>query len=180
MSYRRGFGAPRESTNYCVSHVDGLDGRQQAPGKVELVSNSYVCTISRNTPRNWTLCREVGLYGIPGHKRIPTAKKGDRIFIWLGGKGYVAEAVVTEDPRSPKTRSEAPWPGGLYSFGWVIPFELVLEVKEGVSFPFVGQRQERTGVSKSGLQRSLALLSTEGADVITTALRERAEAEETA
>ena len=75
MSYRRGFGAPRESTNYCVSHVDGLDGRQQAPGKVELVSNSYVCTISRNTPRNWTLCREVGLYGIPGHKRIPTAKK---------------------------------------------------------------------------------------------------------
>ena len=144
------------------------------------MSSSYVCTISRTAPRNWTLCRDIGLYGIPGHNRTPNAKRGDRIFIWLGGKGYIAEAVVTEDPRPPKSRSEAPWPGGLYSFGWVIPFELVLEVKEAVSFPFVGQRQERTGVSKSGLQRSLAVLSTEGADVITTALRERAEAEVTA
>ncbi|MFE1584916.1 hypothetical protein ACFW6Q_04380 [Streptomyces sp. NPDC058737] len=144
---------------------------------MEPASNFYVCTISRKSPRNWTLCREVGLYGIPGHRRAPSAKKGDHIFIWMGGKGYIAEAVVTEDPRTPKNRSEAPWPGGLYSFGWVIPFDIVLELKDGVSFPFVGQRQERTGVSKSGLQKSLVLLSTEGAKVIGAALRERAKTE---
>ncbi|MFD7767615.1 hypothetical protein [Streptomyces sp. NPDC059787] len=144
---------------------------------VEPASNFYVCTISRKSPRNWTLCREIGLYGIPGHRRAPRAKKGDRIFIWMGGKGYIAEAVITEEPRTPKNRCEAPWPGGLYSFGWVIPFDIVLEVKDGVPFPFIGQRQERTGVSKSGLQKSLVLLSTEGAEVIREALRERAENE---
>lgn len=141
------------------------------------MTNAYVCTISRTSPRNWDLCREIGLYGIPGHKRSPSAKKGGRIFIWIGGKGYIAECVVTDDPRPPKSRSEAPWPGGLYSFGWVIPFELVLEIKKGVSFPFVGQHQEKTGVSKSGLQRSLALLSAEAVEVISSALRERAEEE---
>lgn len=141
------------------------------------MSTSYVCTISRNSPRNWPLCKEVGLYGIPGHNRTPAVRKGDRLFIWQGGKGYVAEALVTEDPRVPKSRDEAPWPGGLYSFGWVIPFDLVLEVKAGVAFPFVGQRQDKTGITKAGLQRSLALMSTEGAAVVSEALAERVRAE---
>lgn len=141
------------------------------------MTNTYVCTISRNTPSNWEKCRGVGLYGIPGHKRSPSAKKGDRIFIWMGGKGYIAEAVITEDPRPPKSRQEAPWPGGLYSFGWVIPFDIVVEVKAAVSFPFVGQHQERTGVSKSGLQRSLTLVGAEGVKVIRAGLRERAKTE---
>ena len=118
------------------------------------------------------------MYGIPGHKRTPSARKGDRIFIWMGGKGYIAEAVVTEDPRAPRSRAEVPWPGGLYSYGWVIPIEILLEVKKGVMFPFVGQRQERTGVTKSGLQRSLTVVGDDGAKVISEGLRQRAKEEE--
>lgn len=138
--------------------------------------NAYVCVISRNSPRNWTLCREVGLYGIPGH-RTPSARKGDRLFVWMGGKGYIAEAVITEDPRPPRRREEAPWPGGTYTYGWVIPFEIIRETKEGVAFPFVGQRQEKTGITKSGLQRSLTVVGDEGVKVIRAGLRERAKAE---
>lgn len=141
------------------------------------MASTYVCTISRNTPTNWAKCRSVGLYGVPGHNRPPGVKKGDRIFVWMGGKGYIAEAVVTEDPRVPKSRQEAPWPGGLYSYGWVVPIDIILEVKEGVSFPFVGQRQERTGVTKSGLQRSLTLVSEEGVRVIRAGLHQRAKDE---
>lgn len=99
------------------------------------MSNAFVCTISRNSPSNWEKCRAVGLYCIPGHSRAPSARKGDRLFIWMGGKGDIAEAVITADPRPPKNRGDAPWPGGLYSFGWVIPFDVRLGGQEGVSFP---------------------------------------------
>lgn len=143
------------------------------------MTEAYVCTIGKASPRNWPLCREVGLYGIPGHNRKPSARKGDRIFVWMGGQGYIAEAVVSEDPRPPKSRAEAPWPGGVYSFGWVIAFELLLEVQKPVWFPFLGPTQQQTGVSKSGLQRGLARLSTEGAEIIAAALRKEAEAERT-
>jgi len=116
------------------------------------------------------------MYGIPG-ERTPSVKQGDRIFIWMGAKGYIAEAVVTGDPRPPKSSAEAPWPGGTYTFGWVFPFDLVREVKQPVSFPFTGQRQDKTGVSKSGLQRSLTIVSPEGAEVIHAGLLAQAHAE---
>ena len=143
------------------------------------MTEAYVCTIGKASPRNWPLCREIGLYGIPGHSRKPAARKGDRMFVWMGGRGYIAEAVISEDPRPPTSRAEAPWPGGVYSFGWVIAFDLLLEVEKPVWFPFVGPNQQHTGVSKSGLQRGLARLGTEGAEIIAAALREEAETERT-
>jgi hypothetical protein len=54
-----------------------------------------------------------------------------------------------------------------------------LEVEKPVWFPFVGPNQQHTGVSKSGLQRGLARLGTEGAEIIAAALREEAETERT-
>lgn len=138
---------------------------------------TYVYTILGKSPRNCELCRETGMYGIPGHNRKQSARKGERIVIWMGGNGYIAEVEIAADPRIPQSRDEAPWPGGLYTYGWVIPFKIALEVKNGVTFPFVGQQQQRTGVSKAGLQRSLALVSAEGAKVITDVLREQMVAE---
>lgn len=136
------------------------------------VQTSFVCAISRNSPKNWTLCKESGTYGISGHSRPSNVKKDDALFVWLGGRGYAAELIVTGDPRPPESRDETPWPGGLYQYGFIIPFSIVLEVARPVNFPFEGQRQSKTGVTKAGLQRSIALLTTDAAEVIRQALRE--------
>lgn len=111
-------------------------------------------------------------YGIAGNRRPPNLRGGDSLFVWIGGKGYIAELVASEDPRPPRDRAEAPWPGGQYTFGLIVPFRLILEVKEPVNLRFDGHYQTLTGVSKSSLQRSVAQISSDAATAIREALGE--------
>jgi hypothetical protein len=133
----------------------------------------FVCTIGRSTPGNWDLCKQASAYGVPGGRR-PPAEAEDHLLIWLAGRGYVAEAVVTGPPTVPRTNEEAPWPGGLYRFTHVVPMRVVIEVRKPISFPFVGPIQPDTGVSKSQLQRCMALISDSGAIKVSAAIREQA------
>lgn len=80
------------------------------------------------------------------------------------------EGVVTGPPVVPQTKDEAPWPGGLYQYGFVVPFRLVVEADGPVKLPFVGQTQEQTGISKAQLRRSVSLISDEAGAVIHEAL----------
>ena len=65
----------------------------------------------------------------------PRAKAEDHLLIWLGGRGYVAEALVTGLPIVPRAKEEVPWPGGLYRFAYVVPMRVVAEVREPINFP---------------------------------------------
>ncbi len=135
----------------------------------------WLCTISSKTPRNWDVCKEVGLYGIPGERnRAREVKVEDGLLIWMGGKGYLAEARVVDAPRVPKSRAEAPWGGGTLRFRWVVPFELVTELRKPLAFPFQGQTQVRTGFSKNMFLRSFTSVLDEPAGVVVAALREAA------
>lgn len=135
--------------------------------------SAFVCTIAKKSPSNWDLCKEVRAYGIPGSRAPARAVSGDRLFFWVGGRGYVAEAEVTATPKVPASKSEAPWPGGTYQYGFIVPFTLVLEVEDPVYYPFDDQRQRETGISKTQLQRSFSLISSSAADAIHRSLLAR-------
>ena len=134
----------------------------------------FVFSIGKSTPRNWDLCKEVGAYGVSVGSGRPKVKEEDRILIWLGGRGYVAEAIATGPPTEPSTEEEVPWPGGLDRYAYVVPIRLVAEVREPINFRFIGRVQPETGVKTSHLQRGIASISDPGAIKISTAIRERA------
>lgn len=128
--------------------------------------SAFVCTIAKKAPGNWDLCKQARAYGIPGSRAPARAIAGDRLFFWVGGRGYVAEAEVTAIPKVPASKSEAPWPGSTYQYGFIVPFALVLEVEDPVYYQFDGQRQRETGISKTQLQRSFSLITSPAADTI--------------
>jgi hypothetical protein len=140
---------------------------------------TYLCTISRESPNNWALCKQAGMWGIPlaakvGYRRVEV---GDHLLIWVGGRGYVAEAIVTDVPRSPRNRDEAPWPGGTYRFGLVVPMRVINEVQTPVRFPFVGDKQADTGLSKAMFRRSFVRLPDDVSATISSALAAQAREE---
>ena len=140
----------------------------------------FVFTIGQSNPGNWELCKEVGAYGVSFGSGRPRAKKEDRILIWLGGRGYVAEAVVTGPPTEARTEEEVPWPGGLNRYAYLVPIRVVVEVREPVNFPFVGRVQPETGVKTAHLQRGMATIPDSAAMKISAAIRKQAIEEERA
>ena len=136
----------------------------------------FVCTIGSGSPRNWEICKEIGAYGIPGRgtARRPAARNDDRLLVWIGGKGFAAVARVIGDPKVLANRTEAPWPGGLQRWAYVLPLEVEVEVVNPLKLPFVGNRQPSTGITKSMLFRSFSRIEDAGADEVRRALVARA------
>src|SRR3981081_722557 len=94
----------------------------------------FLGPVSRQSPQNWDLAKQIGLWGIT-RARLSTARmvsQGDRLIIWLGGKGYVAECVLTGPSRSPRNLIEAPWEGGTYHWAAVVPFKIDFELSKPV------------------------------------------------
>ena len=137
----------------------------------------FVCTIARKSTRNWQLCKEVSAYGIPGKRKPAQAAAGDCLLFWVGGRGFVGEGEVSGSPRVPANKIEAPWPGGTYQYGFIIPFELRIEVSKAVYLPFSGQIQDRTGISKTQLQRSFSIIGAGAGELVRDLLIERRDAE---
>jgi hypothetical protein len=138
----------------------------------------YVCTIGKATPGNWELCKQVHLFGIPRSTTgRPHVQVGDHLLIWLGGRGYAAEAAVTGPARIPNSEEEAPWPGGTDRFAYVIPIEVVLEVTAPLYLPFVDNRQSGTNFPNGYFRRSLSGVPDEPAMHVIAALREKRDTE---
>ena len=132
---------------------------------------SYVGAISSSEPRNWDRCKEVGLWGVPRNTiHARGIKPDDRLFIWRGRVGFIAEARVTGPPRAPADRSEAPRPGGPRRFVVVVPIEIVRELPTGYKLGFVRDRQEVTGLSTNSLRFGLVPVTDDAGDHISAAL----------
>jgi hypothetical protein len=122
----------------------------------------YLCTVSARSLQNWDLCKESGLWGIPGHTRtrLSHVVVGDRIFVWLGRTGFVAAGRITGKPRPPEGEHETPWRGGLLRWTVVVPFEVDIELPHPLRLPFDrNQQQAKTGLYKGNFQRSFAPIS---------------------
>jgi hypothetical protein len=129
----------------------------------------YLCSTSRSKPRNWELCKEVGLWAIGTSSRTrldPRIEVGDHLLFWVGGRGYSAFGVVSELPRPPRDNLEAPWAGGVYAFRTVIPFKLQLEVKTPLWLRFERARQVETDFPSVLFQTGCSLLKDRDASKI--------------
>lgn len=128
----------------------------------------YLCTISAGS-NNWELCRKSSTWGIntsSGFASSDRARKNDSLLFWRAGIGYVAQALVSEDCRSPRSKQEAPWLGGPQKFGLIIPFVNLVEFSEPILLRFSNNRQERTLLPHSALQRGFIPINDSTAEVV--------------
>lgn len=134
----------------------------------------FVCTISKGEPENWEICKSTQLWGVPGKSKLGfTAKAGDRLLFWLGGRGYAGVGAVTAELRVPKTRNEIPWAGGLARWSYLIPIRIDLEVKQPLFIGFERSRQHETDFTLDKFQRGFAPVPDEPAEMIAERLRAR-------
>jgi hypothetical protein len=138
----------------------------------------YLCTIGKATPGNWELCKQVHLYGIPrsGTSR-PHVEAGDQLLVWQGGGGYIAEAAVTGPARIPSNEKEAPWPGGTDRFAYVVPIEVLFEVRSPLKLSFFGNKQSGTDFPNGYFRRSFSPIPDKAAMFVSAALHEKRDAE---
>ncbi len=121
----------------------------------------YVAAISKQSPHNWELCKEVGLFGISTQGRkisVSNIQSGDKILVWMGGKGFISRATIKSLPRPPKDKSEVPWGGGIHRFGLVIPISVDLEAQNPIWLGFQNGKQIETGMSQFALRKSFSLI----------------------
>ncbi|MCC3298469.1 hypothetical protein [Arthrobacter caoxuetaonis] len=131
----------------------------------------YLCAISPNEPRNWQLCKERGLWGYT--RGTPKCEAGDHLLFWIGKRGYIGYGLVTDMPRRPRSKADAPWAGGTDRFTAVVPMTVQVEIAEPVFLPFVNNVQQDTGFNTGQLQRGMSLVPNDAATRITARLLER-------
>jgi len=115
---------------------------------------NYICWISPKNKENWDICKEHSMWGIG--KNSPVAnnhckkiRKGDRLYIWVGGLGYVAtaEVVVNRPIFVDNVNFTAPWKG---QFSYLIPWKIIKELEKPIylNFNLPGKVQEKTKIEQ--------------------------------
>jgi hypothetical protein len=125
--------------------------------------NWFICTLGKSTSHNWDICKEHKIWGIPTNGRkynLLQAKKGDLLLFYLASVGFLGFGQVTGAMRIPSSKEEAPWAGGIYRYGVILPFKLLKEVETPPKVNFVDNKLDGTGVSTTLLRRGFAQVST--------------------
>jgi len=121
----------------------------------------FVGAIATQSAHNWQLCKDVNLFGISTNGRKVGAsniKKGDKLLVWLGGRGFVGIADIVGPARNPASRDEAPWGGGLHRFGLVFPIRVKFEPSAPVWLGFAGGKQVRTGMPQFSIRKGFSMI----------------------
>ena len=127
-----------------------------------LEANWFICTLSKSTSHNWDICKENKIWGIPTNGRkynLSQSIKGDYLLFYLASVGFLGIGQVTGPMRIPASKEEAPWAGGIYRYGVILPFKLLREVQDPLKVKFDSNRIPGTGVSTTLLRRGFAQLS---------------------
>ena len=138
-----------------------------------LASSWFVCTIGKESAHNWDICKSISSWGIPSSGRklsMNQAVKGDQLLFYLASKGFFASAKVIGPMKKPSSKEEAPWAGGIYRYGIVIPFKLQLELDEPLRIPFISMKVEGTSISVTSLRRGFAPISNSDGEFVLRAL----------
>lgn len=125
-------------------------------------ANWFVCTLSSSSANNWKICKEVGLWGIPTNGKkynLQTAKSGDYLIFYLAGAGFLGLGIVTGKMKIPVDKSEAPWGGGIFRYGVVLPFRLITESLTPTKISFIDNKIPGTKISATLLRRGFAIIS---------------------
>ena len=115
---------------------------------------SFVCWVSSNSQQNYDICKETSQWGIGrnsgvANSHVQKVKKGDKLYIWVGGRGYVGVAESAVDNPIPVTDSDkVPWDG---DYSYLLPWNFIKELENPIYLRFMrdeGQIQELTGISQ--------------------------------
>lgn len=124
----------------------------------------FICTISNQARHNWDIAKEFKLWGIPTSGRkvdLSLAKKNDNLIFYLASKGFLAYAHLTGGMKVPLSKEEAPWAGGIYRYGVVMPFNIDLELTTPLLKPFKNNIIEGTSISTVGLRKGFTRVSSD-------------------
>jgi hypothetical protein len=123
----------------------------------------FICTISKESFKNWEICKEISAWGITasGHRKpkLDRVKKGDHLIIYAATKGFIATAIVTGPMSRPTSKEEAPWAGGVYRYGAIVPFKILVELDEPMKVPFHKMIIEGTEIHTGRLQKGFAMIT---------------------
>ncbi|HYG60146.1 MAG TPA: hypothetical protein VD902_18925 [Symbiobacteriaceae bacterium] len=120
--------------------------------------NHLLLSISKQSLKNWDVCKEKLLWG--ASKLTPTVqaiKPGDKFIVWIGGAGVKALGTVEEAPRSVPADEPSPWPDGR---PYPVRFKIKIdqEFRKGRSYKFPGNRCAELNMITLDLQRGISLL----------------------
>ena len=114
--------------------------------------SSFVCWVSSSSTQNYDLCVKTQQWGIGKSSGVANSharkiQRGDKLYIWVGGKGYVAVAEVDSDgPIEVSEETNVPWEG---DYSYVIPWNMLKELDNPIYLEFPresGQVQIITGI----------------------------------
>lgn len=122
----------------------------------------FICTIAREGLHNWDICKSHKVWGIPSNGRnisLAPPKTGDFLIVYHAGNGLRSIGEVTGTWRSPSSREEAPWAGGIFRYGKVIPFKVLKEVEEPIKLTFESNKIAGTDINLNVLRRGFGMVS---------------------
>jgi len=126
-------------------------------------SSWFICTISKEGFKNWEICKEISAWGIAASgerkPRLDRVVKGDHLIIYAAGKGFLSTAIVTSPMRRPLSHEEAPWPGGVYRYGAIVPFKILIETKNPLKISLTKMVFDGTEIHTSRLQKGFSMIS---------------------
>ncbi len=69
----------------------------------------WIGAIAVGTESNWDICKQHSLWGTPSGSGA-RVRRGDDLFLWKSGQGWLAHCRATMDARPPRDVAEVPWP----------------------------------------------------------------------
>jgi HNH endonuclease len=71
--------------------------------------SGWVGAIAVGTESNWDICKAHSLWGTPSGSGA-RVRRGDDLFLWKSGEGWLAHCRATTDASAPHGVPEVPWP----------------------------------------------------------------------
>jgi putative restriction endonuclease len=68
----------------------------------------WIGAIAEGTEANWEICKQHALWGTPSGTGA-RVRRGDALFLWKSGEGWLAHCRATTDARAPRDITEVPW-----------------------------------------------------------------------
>jgi hypothetical protein len=124
--------------------------------------NWYICTVARTGIHNWEICKEAKMWGIPSNGRnisVAPPSVGDTLIVYHAGSGLIAACETTGEWRTPRSKEEAPWAGGIFRYGKIIPFKLTAQLESPAKISFESNKMSGTSISLVVLRRGFGIIS---------------------
>lgn len=141
--------------------------------RIRTTATWFVCTVSKEAPHNWGLAKVAEYWGIPSNGRkvsMNQVSKGDYLVFYMASKGFFALAEITGPMKIPASKEEAPWAGGIFRYGVVIPMRVLIELEEPLKKPFIDNKIEGTAIAANVLRRGFVRISNQDGVLMTDAL----------